>query len=257
MSQALDPVTQHHVRQAADALGEEFAGVFSRETIERYIAESVDLLGRAGSTCSCPCSRIASRERLKASPRREGLATKEMPEVLFVCVHNAGRSQMAAGLVKLRSEGRIHVRSTSSAPGDEINRRRRRDGGARHRHERGVPQAPHRRGRARRGRRDHDGLRRRLSDLPREALRGLGARRPRGSGRRHRPPDPRRDRREGPDPSSEAPCPDRSPGAASPRRSRPSCSSSPAAAQSSPTPSATPVSGRTASPSRSGSRSPR
>jgi protein-tyrosine-phosphatase len=46
---------------------------------------------------------------------------KEMPEVLFVCVHNAGRSQMAAGLVKLRSEGRIHVRSAGSNPGDEIN----------------------------------------------------------------------------------------------------------------------------------------
>jgi arsenate reductase (thioredoxin) len=46
---------------------------------------------------------------------------KEIPEVLFVCVHNAGRSQMAAGLVKLRSEGRIHVRSAGSDPGDEIN----------------------------------------------------------------------------------------------------------------------------------------
>ena len=46
---------------------------------------------------------------------------KEQPEVLFVCVHNAGRSQMAAGLVKLRSHGRIHVRSAGSAPADEIN----------------------------------------------------------------------------------------------------------------------------------------
>jgi protein-tyrosine-phosphatase len=43
------------------------------------------------------------------------------PEVLFVCVHNAGRSQMAAALVKLRSEGRIDVRSAGSAPADEIN----------------------------------------------------------------------------------------------------------------------------------------
>ncbi len=42
-------------------------------------------------------------------------------QVLFVCVHNAGRSQMAAGLVELRSEGRIHVRSAGSAPGEEIN----------------------------------------------------------------------------------------------------------------------------------------
>jgi arsenate reductase (thioredoxin) len=47
--------------------------------------------------------------------------TKEQPEVLFVCVHNAGRSQMAAGLVKLRSGDRVHVRSAGSAPGDEIN----------------------------------------------------------------------------------------------------------------------------------------
>jgi len=46
--------------------------------------------------------------------------TEEMPEVLFVCVHNAGRSQMAAGLVKLRSDGRVHVRSAGSDPGDEI-----------------------------------------------------------------------------------------------------------------------------------------
>jgi len=42
-------------------------------------------------------------------------------EVLFVCVHNAGRSQMAAGLLKLRSEGRIQVRSAGSAPAGEIN----------------------------------------------------------------------------------------------------------------------------------------
>jgi protein-tyrosine-phosphatase len=42
-------------------------------------------------------------------------------EVLFVCVHNAGRSQMAAGLLKLRSEGRIQVRSAGSAPAEEIN----------------------------------------------------------------------------------------------------------------------------------------
>ena len=47
--------------------------------------------------------------------------TQHQPEVLFVCVHNAGRSQMAAGLVKLRSQGRIHVRSAGSDPADEIN----------------------------------------------------------------------------------------------------------------------------------------
>jgi arsenate reductase len=44
-----------------------------------------------------------------------------MAEVLFVCVHNAGRSQMAAGLVRLRSDGRVNVRSAGSDPGEEIN----------------------------------------------------------------------------------------------------------------------------------------
>src|SRR6476660_359397 len=60
-------------------------------------------------------------ERLKALAQAEGIVGKEQPEVLFVCVHNAGRSQMAAGLVKLRSQGRIDVRSDGSDPADEIN----------------------------------------------------------------------------------------------------------------------------------------
>ena len=42
------------------------------------------------------------------------------PEVLFVCVQNAGRSQMAAGLVTLRSAGTVHVRSAGSSPAEEI-----------------------------------------------------------------------------------------------------------------------------------------
>jgi arsenate reductase (thioredoxin) len=44
-----------------------------------------------------------------------------VPEVLFVCVHNAGRSQMAAALLDHYAEGRVHVRSAGSAPADEIN----------------------------------------------------------------------------------------------------------------------------------------
>jgi arsenate reductase (thioredoxin) len=43
------------------------------------------------------------------------------PEVLFVCVHNAGRSQMAAALLDRYAEGRIMVRSAGSIPADQIN----------------------------------------------------------------------------------------------------------------------------------------
>jgi arsenate reductase (thioredoxin) len=122
MSQMLDPVTEHHVRQAAESLAVEFAGTFSKETIERYIAESLDLLGPSRINVFVPVlAHRFARERLKALAQAEGMLTKQMPEVLFVCVQNAGRSQMAAGLVTLRSAGRIHVRSAGSSPAEEIN----------------------------------------------------------------------------------------------------------------------------------------
>jgi arsenate reductase len=122
MTEMLDPVTRSHVEKAADALQDEFAGTFSRESIARYIAESVDLLGASKVSVFVPVlAHRFARERLMALGQAEGIITKDMPEVLFVCVHNAGRSQMAAGLVKLRSGGRIHVRSAGSDPGAEIN----------------------------------------------------------------------------------------------------------------------------------------
>jgi protein-tyrosine-phosphatase len=60
-------------------------------------------------------------ERVDPVTRHHVHQAAAQPEVLFVCVHNAGRSQMAAGLLKLRSGGRIRVRSAGSAPGEEIN----------------------------------------------------------------------------------------------------------------------------------------
>jgi len=44
-----------------------------------------------------------------------------MPEVLFVCVHNSGRSQMAAALLDRRGGGRIQVRSAGSEPAEHVN----------------------------------------------------------------------------------------------------------------------------------------
>jgi protein-tyrosine-phosphatase len=45
----------------------------------------------------------------------------DVPEVLFVCVHNAGRSQMAAALLDHHAKGRVHVRSAGSDPADRVN----------------------------------------------------------------------------------------------------------------------------------------
>jgi protein-tyrosine-phosphatase len=52
-----------------------------------------------------------------------GAIRKDVPEVLFVCVHNAGRSQMAAGLLNKRGGGKVHVRSAGSTPANELNPR--------------------------------------------------------------------------------------------------------------------------------------
>ena len=122
MSQALDPVTQNHVDKAAAALAAEFAGVFSEETIARYISESLDLLGDSSVNVFVPVlAHRFARERLKALAQVEGVARRRIqPEVLFVCVHNAGRSQMAAGLVPA-SLGRTRPR----ALGRQLNRRAR------------------------------------------------------------------------------------------------------------------------------------
>ncbi len=56
----------------------------------------------------------------QADPAGANRAT-EVPEVLFVCVHNAGRSQMAAGLLHRLAGGRVRVRSAGSEPADRLN----------------------------------------------------------------------------------------------------------------------------------------
>jgi hypothetical protein len=67
----LDPVTRRHVENAAEALQVEFAGIFSRETIARYIAESADKLGNSKITVFVPSSRSASHASgWSLSPRR-------------------------------------------------------------------------------------------------------------------------------------------------------------------------------------------
>ena len=113
----LDPITQRHVEKGVEGLVDEFRGVFSRETIDRYIRESLAALPAARFSDFVPVlvHRFA-RERLRALGQAEGTIAKLVPEVLFVCVHNSGRSQMAAGLLQLRANGRVNVRSAGSDP---------------------------------------------------------------------------------------------------------------------------------------------
>jgi ArsR family transcriptional regulator len=101
--QPLDPISRQTFARSIEALAEEFRGIYSLETIERYVNESIDRLSGARVVDFIPLFvHRFSREQLRALAQAEGAIIKDVPEVLFVCVHNAGRSQMAAGAVALR-----------------------------------------------------------------------------------------------------------------------------------------------------------
>jgi arsenate reductase len=122
MEAVLDPITQEHVRRAARSLQDEFRGIFSVETIERFINDSLAKLTTARFSDFVPVlAHRFARERLRALAQAEGKIAKTVPEVLFVCTHNAGRSQMAAGLLNKHAQGAVHIRSAGSLPADRIN----------------------------------------------------------------------------------------------------------------------------------------
>jgi protein-tyrosine-phosphatase len=115
---------QYLVAQVTGRLVEEFAGMFSAETIQRFVGESQDLLeARSRITTWLPIliERFA-RDRLRALARAEGAAGDGgRPGVLFLCVHNAGRSQMAAGWLRHLAGGAVDVFSGGSEPAGSLN----------------------------------------------------------------------------------------------------------------------------------------
>ncbi len=110
------------VAQACSRLADDFAGTFSVETVRRYVDDSRARWADARVTTYLPImiERFA-RQRLRALAKVEGKMVSDLPEVLFVCVHNAGRSQMAAALLDHHAQGRVVVRSAGSTPADQVN----------------------------------------------------------------------------------------------------------------------------------------
>jgi protein-tyrosine-phosphatase len=107
VSAELTPQLRHCLEMTAAQLADEFRGVFSRETVTRYVEASYGQIG----------------DRPTVGPnfaQADGRIDKPLPEVLFVCEHNAGRSQIAACFAHHLSNGWVAVRSAGSHPDEQI-----------------------------------------------------------------------------------------------------------------------------------------
>jgi arsenate reductase len=121
--QNLAPDQSLALKTAAANLAKEFDGTFGVETIERFLHSSYDqFASRASIPNFLPllAERFA-RQRLRALGKVEGRSHDGRPIVLFLCTHNAGRSQMALGFFQHLARGQAEAWSGGSEPGIEVN----------------------------------------------------------------------------------------------------------------------------------------
>lgn len=113
------PIGEPDWERMVDDLAARYRGVFNRETVARYLVDSRDLLAARGDA-----PLLASRTAAFTSARLDDLNRvaypSEIPTVLFVCVQNAGRSQLAAGILRRLAGDRVVVRTAGSAPAGEV-----------------------------------------------------------------------------------------------------------------------------------------
>jgi arsenate reductase (thioredoxin) len=114
---------EDYLKRLASELTDKFAGIFGAETVERYVLESYTGLLRTSKVKAHLASQTTrfATDRLTALAQAKGAIESPVPEILFVCEQNAGRSQMAAVLTNHLGNGRVHVRSAGSSPTDVIN----------------------------------------------------------------------------------------------------------------------------------------
>lgn len=113
------------IESVARDLSYRFSSTFSPETVSRYVAESYLLLdhrARVRTHLAALTARYAA-ERLEALASVRGLVLRGTPEVLFVCVQNAGRSQIAAAYLRHLAGNAVHVRTAGSRPAGAIHPR--------------------------------------------------------------------------------------------------------------------------------------
>ena len=110
------------IRASAERLRTDFAGIFGEETIQRFMADSWESLEGAKVAAFVPLFvERFTRQRLRALARVEGTSTDTRPMVVFLCVQNAGRSQMAAGWLQHLAGDEVEVFSGGSNPASQVN----------------------------------------------------------------------------------------------------------------------------------------
>jgi protein-tyrosine-phosphatase len=110
------------IKSSSVRLQRDFDGIFGVETIQRFMADSFERLSNARIRAYVPVmAERFTRDRLRAVARNEGKIVTNTPTVLFLCVHNAGRSQMAAGWMRHLAGDRVDVLSGGSDPAAEVN----------------------------------------------------------------------------------------------------------------------------------------
>jgi len=116
------PALTAEYTRIVDDLTYHYDGIFSRETVERAVEQArarLEPVAKFPNFLPILTQRFA-RDQLLAAAQAEGKIASTVPEILFVCVHNAGRSQMAAALARHLSADKVHVRSAGSQPTQQI-----------------------------------------------------------------------------------------------------------------------------------------
>lgn len=113
---------QLQVRQSVNLLIDEFSGVFDAETVEHFTVDSFQRLAEHTTVRNFlgVLSERFARERLSAMASTSDPGDGR-PGILFLCVHNAGRSQMAAGWLRQLAGSRVRVYTGGSEPASELN----------------------------------------------------------------------------------------------------------------------------------------
>ncbi len=119
----MTPQQRVQLNHVVKQLHTKFHGIFGLESIEAFVFESYDEIARRATVTKwlTVTAEKFALQRLEALAHTRDHSGKRVPAVLFLCVHNAGRSQMALGWFNHLAAGRAIAWSGGSEPGSEIN----------------------------------------------------------------------------------------------------------------------------------------